>query len=92
MRGVHDGGETGVFHGRGGQGLGFAQFRPGVVVGRRLAFHERGEPDDVEGKIALREQRPPVGDQRGEQRAVCPRPAEIGFALIPNRAGVRQGR
>jgi len=64
-------GKAGVANGGRGDGLRFPRFVPVVSVDwNGAAFRECGQADDAEGKIALREERAPVGDHGWENLAV----------------------
>src|SRR6201993_3186185 len=80
--------ETGVGSGGRRDGLGFARFRPIIAVNRNgAAFGEGGQADDIERKIALAEERAPIGNHRRKDFAVLKTARRVLFSLIPNRTG-----
>jgi len=69
--GVDGDGQTGVWNGGGGDGLRFPCLRPVVSVdGNGAAFRECGQADKVERKIALAEERTPIGNHSGKNFSV----------------------
>src|ERR1035438_6109732 len=72
------------------QSLGFSHLGPGVVSRDILAVHERRQAHDVERKIALAEQLPPIGDHGRQQLTVLESALGVGFTLVPDRARDRK--
>ena len=66
-------------------GLGFAQFRPIAVAGRRGLRREVGQLDPVEREVALLPGVAPRLDHQREHVPVLVRAARIRFALVPDR-------
>lgn len=76
-----------------GEGLGFTEVGPGGVSLYRIGLRgeEIGELDVKEGELGITPAGAPVGDERGEERAVSSRVMSVGFALVPKNAPQAKG-
>src|ERR1019366_152355 len=91
VSGVDGDGEAGVWNRRRSQRLRLPRFGPFVAVdGNGAAYRECGQADDVEGEIALAEERAPVGDHGWENLAILVAARGGLLALIPDGAAERE--